>query len=62
MNKNELKEIYLKGGMESLLKSIDLYLPVNMSRKAVAEFRAKIDRELVEMEKRAEESATKVTS
>ena len=62
MNKNELKEIYLKGGMESLLKSIDLYLPVNMSRKAVAEFRAKIDEEMKGIEHRAEEYATAVTS
>jgi len=52
----------MSGGMGSLLKSIELYLPANVSRKAVAEFRANIDRELVAMEKRAEEYVNKVTS
>jgi len=62
MNKNELKEIYVKGAMESLLKSIDLYLPANVSQKAALEFRANVDRELAKLEKLAEEYATKITS
>jgi len=62
MTKNALKEIYMSGGMGSLLKSIELYLPANVSRKAIAEFRANIDRELAAMEKRAEEYVNKVAS
>lgn len=62
MNKNEIKEIYVKGAMKSLLNSIELYLPANVSRKAVAEFRAKIDEEMKGIEKRAEEYSTAVTS
>ena len=63
MNKNELKQIYLKGAMESLLRNqVEYYLPSHISEKVLREFRANLDKELAEMEKRAEEYATKVTS
>jgi len=63
MNKNEIKEIYIKGAMKNLLKEqVELYLPANVSQKAIREFRERLNRELAEMEQRAENYATKVTS
>ena len=62
MNKNEIKEIYLKGAMKNLLGQIEFYLPANVSQKAIREFRERLNRELAEMEQRAEAYATKVTS
>ena len=62
MNKNEIKEIYLKGTMKNLMGKIEFYLPANVSQKATREFRERLNRELAEMEQRAEAYATKVTS
>ena len=63
MNKNELKDLYLKGAMESFLKNqVEYYLPSHISEKVLREFRANINKELAEIEQRAEEYATKVTS
>jgi len=63
MNKNELKEIYMMGAMKNLLKEqVEFYLPANVSQKAIREFRERLNRELAEMEQRAENYATKVTS
>ncbi len=63
MTKNQIKEIYLKGAMKNLLtEQVEFYLPANVSQKAVREFRERLNRELAEMEQRAENYATKVTS
>jgi len=62
MNKNEIKDLYLKGAMKNLLGQIEFYLPANVSQKATREFRERLNRELAEMEQRAEAYATKVTS
>ena len=63
MNKNEIKEIYMMGAMKNLLKEqVEFYLPSNVSQKAIREFRERLNRELAEMEQRAENYATKVTS
>jgi hypothetical protein len=63
MNKNEIKEIYMMGAMKNLLKEqVEFYLPANVSQKAIREFRERLNRELAEMEQRAENYATKVTS
>ena len=63
MNKNDIKEIYMMGAMKNLLKEqVEFYLPANVSQKAIREFRERLNRELAEMEQRAENYATKVTS
>ncbi len=63
MNKNEIKEMYMMGAMKNLLKEqVEFYLPANVSQKAIREFRERLNRELAEMEQRAENYATKVTS
>jgi hypothetical protein len=63
MNKNEIKEIYMAGAMKNLLaEQVEFYLPATVSQKAIREFRERLNRELVEMEQRAEAYAAKVTS
>ena len=55
MNKNQIKDVYLKAAMESLLfRHIEFCLPRNVSSVDVAEFRAKLNSELARMETSAE--------
>ena len=55
MNKNQIKDVYLKAAMESLLfRHIEFLLPRNVSSLDVAEFRAKLNSELARMETSAE--------
>jgi len=55
MNKNQIKDVYIKAAMESLLfRHIEFCLPVGVSPEDALAFRQKLNSELVKMEESAE--------
>ena len=61
MNKQDIKNLYILGAFEGLLKNIDIYLPSDVSLKDGEQFRARMLREMQRVNEDAEAYVERIT-